>query len=508
MFGLLLGVSLSAMSCGDDPSGDGGFSACVNGQFCAGDFVCVAGLCVPAGGETNGDGDPGDGDPGDGDPGDGDGDGEPGDGEPGDGEPGDGDGDGDGDPCGNGVVDDGETCDDGNSNSLDGCDADCQPSEIQLLSAGVGFSCVSFGEGVRCWGANGDGQLGIGRGFQGVTPKPLTNVGGEVVALDCGDDHSCVITAAGELRCWGSGVDGGLGYGNTNTIGDEADEMPPPPVEVGGTPTLVSVGKNHTCVVLDDGSTRCWGANQWGQLGYEHTESIGDEPGEMPPPPVDVGGTPIQLSLGFRYTCALLDTGTVRCWGWNELGQLGLEHTNTIGDTPGEMPPPAVDVGAGGVAEIGMSGPRSCARFNNGTVRCWGWGPLGYLNNGNPIGDTPGSMPPLVLDLAGNVIDFGVGNEHTCVLLGGGAVRCWGSAINGQLGYGDWNDIGDQPGEMPPADVDVGGVVTSLEMGGTHSCALMDANEVRCWGAGYANGYPDTIGDDPGEMPPMPVPLY
>jgi cysteine-rich repeat protein len=514
---LLFGAGLLVGGCGDDPSGDDGASACVGGEFCVGDLVCVGGFCIPPGsGETNGDGDPGDGDPGDGDPGDGDpGDGDPGDGDPGDGDPGDGDpGDGDGDPgpCGNGVLEGGETCDDGNATDFDGCDADCQPSTIEALAGGTGFTCISFGGAARCWGTNAHGQLGIDstepHGQPAMMLAPITNVGANIEALDCGDDHSCAITSAGDVRCWGSGASGRLGYGNVENIGDGPGEMPPSPVDVGGTPVVVGVGDRHTCVVLDTGETRCWGSNSAGQLGYGNTTTLGDQPGEMPPPPVNVGGTPIQLALGYDYTCALLDTGKVRCWGRNNLGQLGYGNTLDIGDEPGEMPPPDVNLGPGVVVELGASVGRNCARFDNGTVRCWGVGPIGYGTPSGQVGAFPGDMPPPILDLAGSAIQLEIGSIHNCVLLAGGNVRCWGSGTNGQLGYGNWNDIGDQPGEMPPADVDVGGLVTRLGLGALHSCALMQSNEVRCWGAGYANGHGEPLGDDPDEMPPPPVTVY
>ncbi|HVI01156.1 MAG TPA: hypothetical protein VM869_20710, partial [Enhygromyxa sp.] len=340
-------------------------------------------------------------------------------------------------------------------------------------------------------------------------PSPITEVGGTIDTLACGVDHSCVITAAGDLRCWGNGAAGQLGYGNTQNVGDGPGEMPPPPVDVGGTPVLVSLGDQHSCVVLDNGETRCWGYNHAGQLGYGHTETIGDEPGEMPPPAVNVGGTPIQLALGYGYTCALLDTGKVRCWGRNHVAQLGQGHTNDVGDNPGEMPPPDTNLGPNPVTQVDVSVARGCARFDNGTVRCWGTGILGYGNLLDMIGDSPADMPPPVINLAGNAIEVEVGGSHSCALFSTNNVRCWGDNDNGELGTGDnFNDIGDDPGEMPPADVEVGGLATQLGVGVGQSCALTQSNEVRCWGTAYANGQSETLGDDPGEMPPPPVIVY
>ena len=282
--------------------------------------------------------------------------------------------------------------------------------------------------------------------------------------------------------------------------------MPPAAVNLGGTATAITAGGNHTCALLDDGTVRCWGHGGFGQLGSGNTNSIGNGPGEMPPAAVNLGGTATAISAGFDQTCALLDDGTVRCWGAGFSGILGYGNTNNIGDGPGEMPPAAVNVGGTARAITGGSF-YTCAILDDGTVRCWGSGNNGHLGSGNTnnIGDGPGEMPPAAVNLEGTAKAISAGWEHACAILDDGSLRCWGSGMAGALGNGNTNNIGDGPGEMPPAAVNLGGTANAITGGRAHTCALLDDGSVRCWGEGEFGelGYGNTndIGDGPGEMP-------
>ena len=153
--------------------------------------------------------------------------------------------------------------------------------------------------------------------------------------------------------------------------------------------------------MLDDDSVKCWGNNGDGRLGLGHTLDRGDGPGEMGDalPAVDLGTgrTAKMISIGGVHTCALLDDDSVKCWGWNNDGQLGLGHTSNRGDGPGEMGDDldAVDLGTGRTAKM-----------------------------------------------------ISAGDVHTCALLDDDSVKCWGDGSYGQLGLGDWSKRGDGPGEM------------------------------------------------------------
>ena len=328
------------------------------------------------------------------------------------------------------------------------------------------------------------------------------DVGGTVVQLAAGGSHTCALLDTGAVRCWGDGPHGQLGYGNTDNIAD--DETPASSagdVNVGGSVVQLAAGGYHTCALLDTGAVRCWGLGNDGQLGYGNTDYIGDDETPASAGDVDVGGSVVHLTAGWYHTCALLDTGAVRCWGTGFAGQLGYGNTARIGDD--ETPASVGDVDVGGtVVQLIAGGSHTCALLENGAVRCWGFGLLGRLGYGNAdtIGDneTPASAGDV--DVGGTVVHLTADSQHTCALLDNGAVRCWGHGYYGQLGYGNANNIGDNETPASAGNVDVGGSVVQLTAGSFYTCALLDNGAVRCWGYGrygqLGYGYTKYIGDD------------
>jgi alpha-tubulin suppressor-like RCC1 family protein len=355
--------------------------------------------------------------------------------------------------------------------------------------------------------------------------------------LDAGRDHTCAVLAGGEVRCWGYGGDGALGYADRRTIGDDEAPGSAGPVNLGASRTItaISAGHFHTCAVLDDGDVRCWGFGGNGRLGYANGSiTIGDDEAPASVGPVELGaGRATAISAGGAHTCALLEGGDVRCWGFaggvGFGGQLGYGNTQNIGDDETPASAGSVNLGPGRTATaITAGGVHTCAlldavierdgvRLSN--VRCWGEGAngrLGYSNQFN-IGDdeTPDSAGPV--DLGGRrATAISAGDSHTCALLDNGEVRCWGAGTDsqtgggGQLGYGNTQDIGDNENLPPVGPVDLGGRnAMAISAGGTHTCALLDDGSVRCWGYGASGrlGYGNqiSIGDDetPGLVGPV-----
>ncbi len=255
------------------------------------------------------------------------------------------------------------------------------------LASGFHTNCVQLeAEVVSCWGEPGHGDDGDLVGSY--------VVGGFATQLTVGLFHICGLLNTGSLRCWGEGSLGQLGYGNTEFIGDDESPASVGDVPVGGSAMKVAAGGGHTCALLDTGAVRCWGWDEYGQLGYGNTENIGDDETPASIGDVPLGGTAVQIALGRAHTCALLDTGAVRCWGWGEYGQLGYGNTENIGDD--ETPASAGDVPIGGRAvRIAAGANQTCALLDSGMLRCWGrnqYRQLGYDHNQN-IGDdeTPAS---------------------------------------------------------------------------------------------------------------------
>src|SRR5690606_4522223 len=130
-------------------------------------------------------------------------------------------------------------------------------------------------------------------------------------------------------------------------IGDNEVPASAGDVNVGGTVVQISAGGVHTCALLDTGSVRCWGSGSLGQIGYGNTNPrIGDNEVPASAGDVNVGGNVEQIVAGGFHTCALLDAGNVRCWGQGELGQLGYGNTERVGNN--ETPSQAGDVNVGG----------------------------------------------------------------------------------------------------------------------------------------------------------------
>lgn len=388
--------------------------------------------------------------------------------------------------CGDGYafLDGLETCDDGNDIDTDACLTNCV-----LATCGDGFIQASV---ETC----DDGNI---VGGDGCSSECIEQ---KVVGVALGNFHTCAVLSTGNVRCWGTGFSGQLGYGNTNNIGDDEHPASAGDVDVGGTVVQITAGNSHTCALLDAGQVRCWGTSLFGELGYPGLYAVGDDETPASMGDVAVGGTVIQISAGMFHTCALLDTGKVRCWGDNYIGQLGYGNTDVIGDD--ENPSVAGDVIVGSdVAQIAAGKNHTCALLNNGGVRCWGDGSYGRLGHGNTlsIGDNEAPAFHGSIPIDGTAAQVTVGIYHTCVRLDGTDVRCWGFNAFGALGYPDVADsLGDN--ELPTAmgTVAIGAPVVEISANGNHTCTVTEVGGVRCWGSGGLGqlGYGNTenIGDD------------
>ena len=285
----------------------------------------------------------------------------------------------------------------------------------KALAAGYYHICALLDDGsVKCWGGNYSGQLGLGDtkhrgtnfGEMG-NSLPVVDLGSgkTATALAAGGDHTCALLNDGFMKCWGLNDDGQLGLGDNAVRGDDPDEMGNslPTVDLGSgkTAKALAAGGSHTCVILNDDSTKCWGHNDFGQLGLGDTAHRGDDPGEMGDalPAVNLvsGKTSAALATGYDHTCAILNDGSTKCWGRNAYGQLGLGDTAHRGDASGEMGDtlPTVSLGNDKTAvALRADGHHTCARFNDGSVKCWGANHYGQLGLGGAAnrGDAPGEM--------------------------------------------------------------------------------------------------------------------
>lgn len=329
-----------------------------------------------------------------------------------------------------------------------------------------------------------------------VDASPVATAGAR--RISAGYDDTCVILADGRVKCWGRNNSGQLGLGDTNNRGDTAGEMGANLSSValgtGRTAVEVACGLDHVCALLDDASVKCWGFG--GGLGLGDLENRGDGPNEMGDhlPALDLGSgvTPVQLAAALRSTCARFSDGRVKCWGNNSHGALGLGDTLTRGDQPGEMGDalPFVDLGTGRTAKSisgAVNDETYCAILDNDQLVCWGSNLVGELGHGDKLdrGDQSNEMGDhlAITDLSTATVHQVAAGTHACAIVAPDTIRCWGAGPNGELGNGAMDIRGDDPGEMGAnlGSVPLSGTPLLVGADGATSCALTSTG-LYCWG--------------------------
>ena len=214
--------------------------------------------------------------------------------------------------------------------------------------------------------------------------------GANAASVACGYYHTCAIRDDGRVWCWGSNDNGRLGMGSAG--GSSAAPVGPLDLGSGRTAKAICAGSYYSCAILDDGTVKCWGSNGNGQLGYGDTTNR-DAP---PATPVDLGTgrTAKAVSCGSESTCAILDDDSLKCWGANGYGQLGIGDPQYSSSGYKATTPTAVvatNLGAG-VKSVATGSDHTCAVLNDGSLKCWGMGmyvSLGYSGLSNPNPNTP-----------------------------------------------------------------------------------------------------------------------
>jgi alpha-tubulin suppressor-like RCC1 family protein len=298
------------------------------------------------------------------------------------------------------------------------------PVDVVGLSSGVsgviaeGHTCaLTNSGGVKCWGRNPYGQLGDGSTENRLVPVDVMGLNSGVIAVAVGNDHTCALTVSGGVKCWGRNSNGQLGDG---TMIDSLT-----PVDVVGLSSGVggiTVGTAHNCSLTSTGGVKCWGGNSYGQLGDGSTMQRLT--------PVDVVGLSSGVSEVFArgiHTCVLTITGGIKCWGYNNYGQVG------DGSTTHRMTPVDVAGLSSGVSYVSLGYYHTCALTNTGGIKCWGYNSYGQLGDGST---THRLTPVDVVGLSSGVNMVNAGGVNTCALISANSVKCWGSINIGQLGDG------------------------------------------------------------------------
>ena len=343
---------------------------------------------------------------------------------------------------------------------------------VNSLSSSTDFNCAiqQIGE-VLCWGQGISGALGAGNNGEQWSPVLTGTLGFDRTAteISTGLQHTCALLDNGDVSCWGSNVHGQLGTGD-NT----AQNSPTLTVGFGSSRTAVAIssGGYHTCAILDNGSVSCWGYGGYGQLG--NGIDVGDRNSHTLTSSLGTGRTAVAISAGGFHTCVILDNGSVSCWGNSEQMGNGNSARSTV-------PTLTSSFGIGRTAVAISAGyAHTCVILDNGSVSCWGHGSSGRLGNG----DMEDRLSPTLTETLGQgrtAVEISSGYSHTCAILDNGSVSCWGSGGYGKLGIGDLSR-NDNPSPQLISSLGSGRNATSISAAIEHTCALLDNGEVTCWG--------------------------
>ena len=362
----------------------------------------------------------------------------------------------------------------------------------KTVSVGYAHACaILISDGIlKCWGENAYGQLGTG---DNKSPQkiPVTidlGIDRNAKAISVGSNHSCVILDDDSLKCWG--------YNQYGEIGDASTTQRnlPTLVDLGENRTAkaISAGNGHTCAILNDDSIKCWGDNQYGQIGIKT-----NLPYQTTPTGVSLGAdkTAKMISLGDYHSCAILNDDSLKCWGYNQYGQVGDDSTSNRNF------PTLIDLGENRTARtVDAGGDHTCTLLDNHTLHCWGFNDSGQLGDGTTTTRTsPAAVnlrslyPPEALSL---------GHRHSCILLTNGIPHCWGKNNHRQLGDGSL-----KPNSIPVIpNLGTGTTARVVSAGSRHTCAIIEDDSLVCWGCWNEGNTADChLGD--GSTKPKSIPV-
>jgi alpha-tubulin suppressor-like RCC1 family protein len=365
------------------------------------------------------------------------------------------------------------------------------------ITAGNTHTCaLMVDHTARCWGYNNYGQLGNNTTTDTSVPVTVvdpadttTALGGIASITAFGAGTTCALMIDQTARCWGRNDAGQLGDNTTTnssvpaTVVDPADTTQ----ALSGIASITT-GIAHTCALMGDQTARCWGVNNYGQLGNNTTTDS-----SVPVTVIDPADTTTALggiasiTAGFYSTCALMADQTARCWGYNNYGQLGNNTTTDSSLVVTVLEPADTTTALSGIASIDAGGSHTCALMVDSTARCWGRNTYGQLDNNTT---TDSSVPVTVVDPAdtttalGGIASITAGSFHTCALMTESTARCWGRNNFGQLGNNTSINSSLAVTVVDPNDTTsaLSGIASITAASGSFNCALMTDGTARCWG--------------------------
>jgi alpha-tubulin suppressor-like RCC1 family protein len=420
------------------------------------------------------------------------------------------------------------------------------PVKIYKYPSNSGYLAVMDNGSLMAWGSNSNGQLGLGATINITTPQVVNLGSGRTVKrLVVGYSSSCAILDNYSLSCWGYNNSGDLGLGNSSNA------LTPQAVSLGSGRTAIDVllnssngaGRDIMCVILDDNSVKCSGYNQNGELGDGTTlnknvlTSITLGSGVLAKKLYSITG-----ANTFISTCAQDTNDNLKCWGRNDFGKLG------VGDNVAKTSPTTVNLGSGKTLKSltpSSSGHTICAILNDDSLKCWGSNSSGVLGDNSstdrnaPVSINVGSgrtvksyynwnnssyaildnntlvswgsnlqgqlgvattpIAPTAINLSGNLVKSVITSDYfACIITTTNTVMCAGINISGSVGTGITGGV---YSSFQNVSLGSGRTVVELKSSAYSTCALLDNNQVKCWGSGTGG----QLGDNSSQSSASPV---
>jgi alpha-tubulin suppressor-like RCC1 family protein len=313
-------------------------------------------------------------------------------------------------------------------------------SGVAEIETGNLHACaLTTAGGVKCWGYNKEGEIGDGTTTLRRAPVDVVGLTSNVAHIYVGSDHSCALLVSGGVKCWGENSFGKVGVPTVPIVSTPAEVT-----GFSGPVVALDLDGWHSCALLATGMppVQCWGWNGGFQLGhggpYDHDDH------SSPLTATKLPNDSAELELAVTSTCVLRSGGGVQCLGenlWGQLGAPGHDNEESLVDTIGLT---------SGVEQLSIGSVHGCAVLTGGSVRCWGLNNDAQLGAYRADDHTPRIVrhrhtPTLVPGLTSGIQTVAAGGIHSCALNGAGEILCWGGNSHGQLGNRDPNIVRAQP---------------------------------------------------------------
>lgn len=338
------------------------------------------------------------------------------------------------------------------------------PKRSSSMSAGAQHGCAVIAQRVHCWGANEDGQLGVGTAESQPAPAMVT-ADARFTQVTTGSQHTCALDDLGEAYCWGGNQRGQLGQG------DREPRFVPARVPLPAPATVIVTKFRHTCALLLDTALYCWGDNEEGEIGQadSYPADVQTAADALAPVAIPASTGWRAISTGDGHSCGVSTSGELWCWGRNSDHELGA-------DTRVQVREPVLVTSDGGWLSVSAGQNHTCALKQDRSIWCWGLNTAAAGGEGAPLGILGATEleSPTQVGAGYDWSALDTNTFHTCAITRDSELYCWGRNAEGQLG------LRDLALRSEPALVDTG--MTAVSAGRFATCTLTDTAEVRCTG--------------------------